>query len=306
MISELSERLFALLFFSSVFFMQSANAATFTNPTPEDLYNQSYTVLYGQVISKSRQDTTSYSYQIKVEQYFKNPQQSNFITALANNSSESTQFDAGDKAIFYIKKQASSLVVSNYSIKAGGFCDTHAFLGLEPIPGEQIIRGQPSPLTLSDENGLRIGIIQMNHPISVRYDLTNNYPASRNFTVEMSIQNENHTSIVLHKKQMIVLGACEYKDGGLNWNFVPSAAGYYGVNVTENGEFKAASDFQVMNSGTKTVVSPLQQFKSGITAKNVSCNPDLQLIFKAEGGSPACVKPETSKILVERGWAKPI
>jgi hypothetical protein len=28
------------------------------------------------------------------------------------------------------------------------------------------------------------------------------------------------------------------------------------------------------------------------------------LILKAKDGSPACVKPETSKILVERGWAK--
>ncbi len=34
----------------------------------------------------------------------------------------------------------------------------------------------------------------------------------------------------------------------------------------------------------------------------VSQYDGLQLVVKAEDGSPACVKPETSKILVERGW----
>lgn len=52
--------------------------------------------------------------------------------------------------------------------------------------------------------------------------------------------------------------------------------------------------------------SPLKQFKSGIAANNVSCNDGLQLIFKAENGSPACVNHDTSKILIERGWAKPV
>jgi streptogramin lyase len=49
---------------------------------------------------------------------------------------------------------------------------------------------------------------------------------------------------------------------------------------------------------------PLKQFKSGIVAKNVICNHNLQLIFKAEDGSPACVKPESVSKLLIRGWAK--
>src|SRR5207245_862138 len=46
----------------------------------------------------------------------------------------------------------------------------------------------------------------------------------------------------------------------------------------------------------------LKQFKSGTVSLDVKCKQDLQLITKNEDGSPACVKPETSKILVERGW----
>ena len=47
-----------------------------------------------------------------------------------------------------------------------------------------------------------------------------------------------------------------------------------------------------------------RQLERGISANNVVCKSDLHPIIKAEDGSPACVKPDTSKILVERGWAK--
>ena len=49
--------------------------------------------------------------------------------------------------------------------------------------------------------------------------------------------------------------------------------------------------------------SPLKQFNSGIAPKDVKCNDNLLLTFKAQDGSPACVKPETAKVLYERGWA---
>ncbi|MHB8547204.1 MAG: hypothetical protein ACYDAJ_10600 [Nitrosotalea sp.] len=50
--------------------------------------------------------------------------------------------------------------------------------------------------------------------------------------------------------------------------------------------------------------SPLKQFKSGVPADKINCKIGLQLILKAEDGSPACVKPDTTNILLERGWAK--
>ncbi len=49
---------------------------------------------------------------------------------------------------------------------------------------------------------------------------------------------------------------------------------------------------------------PLKQFKLGTLAKDVKCENDLQLVVKAEDGSPACVKPDTAQKLIERGWAK--
>lgn len=49
--------------------------------------------------------------------------------------------------------------------------------------------------------------------------------------------------------------------------------------------------------------SPLKQLKAGTRADQVKCNQGFQLVFKAETGSPACVKPDTATRLIERGWA---
>ncbi|MGI0072794.1 MAG: hypothetical protein ACREA3_03155 [Nitrosotalea sp.] len=49
---------------------------------------------------------------------------------------------------------------------------------------------------------------------------------------------------------------------------------------------------------------PLKQFKSGIPAKDLKCQQGLELVIKAEDGTPACVKPATATKLLERGWAK--
>ncbi|MGI0093696.1 MAG: hypothetical protein ACREA8_06290 [Nitrosotalea sp.] len=49
-------------------------------------------------------------------------------------------------------------------------------------------------------------------------------------------------------------------------------------------------------------IPPLDQFWSGISPNDTLCKPNLTLIFKTTGGSPACVKPDTAQILIERGW----
>jgi len=50
------------------------------------------------------------------------------------------------------------------------------------------------------------------------------------------------------------------------------------------------------------ILSPLQQLKSGVTAKSVQCNAGLTLIIKAEDSSPACVTSQTAQTLTARGW----
>jgi aldose sugar dehydrogenase len=50
------------------------------------------------------------------------------------------------------------------------------------------------------------------------------------------------------------------------------------------------------------VLSPLEQFASGINSKDVLCRSGLELILKITSGNPACVKSSTAEQLVQRGW----
>ncbi len=52
-----------------------------------------------------------------------------------------------------------------------------------------------------------------------------------------------------------------------------------------------------------TTNSPLKQFNAGIAAKDVVCMQGYTLVIKSNGGTPACVKPETASKLTARGWA---
>jgi hypothetical protein len=53
-------------------------------------------------------------------------------------------------------------------------------------------------------------------------------------------------------------------------------------------------------------MSPKMQMNEGIQAKDVKCNAGLQLIMKSSDQSPACVKPDTASVLLQRGWATPM
>ncbi|MDE1813238.1 MAG: hypothetical protein KGH87_00680 [Thaumarchaeota archaeon] len=50
-------------------------------------------------------------------------------------------------------------------------------------------------------------------------------------------------------------------------------------------------------------LSPLQQFKSGVSPLNVKCSTNYSLIIKKEDGSPACVKLDVAYMLIKREWA---
>ncbi|MDE1827299.1 MAG: hypothetical protein KGH83_06890 [Thaumarchaeota archaeon] len=76
------------------------------------------------------------------------------------------------------------------------------------------------------------------------------------------------------------------------------------VLVVSSINMAFAQDRIMMGGHTfKIALGPLEQFKSGTPSLDVKCNDGLQLILKAEDASPACVKPDTAQILIERGWA---
>lgn len=48
----------------------------------------------------------------------------------------------------------------------------------------------------------------------------------------------------------------------------------------------------------------LQQVKNGVLPENITCKDGLELIFKLSNNSPACVKPQTTEKLIQRGWSE--
>jgi len=54
---------------------------------------------------------------------------------------------------------------------------------------------------------------------------------------------------------------------------------------------------------SKSNLSPLKQFSTGIDPHDVQCKDGLSLVFKNSNFYPACVKASSVQKLVERGWA---
>ncbi len=90
-----------------------------------------------------------------------------------------------------------------------------------------------------------------------------------------------------------------------------NATSMYNIFISPSGWeshslFKGLDQFTVMplafSPNDVSVISPLKQFKTGISANEIKCKQNLVLITKTENNSPACVKPQTAQKLVERGW----
>lgn len=74
----------------------------------------------------------------------------------------------------------------------------------------------------------------------------------------------------------------------------------YQFSIGEINQFEKNVLAEVSNHS----MSPLQQFQLGIPAKYVNCMDGLQLVIKSTTGTPACLKWNNGKKLLERGWAK--
>ena len=48
--------------------------------------------------------------------------------------------------------------------------------------------------------------------------------------------------------------------------------------------------------------SPREQFSNNVTMESIKCSEGLEIIMKKSNGMPACVKPTTYAVLIERGW----
>ncbi len=73
-------------------------------------------------------------------------------------------------------------------------------------------------------------------------------------------------------------------------------------NMTSPGNMSPSPSINMSSNSTVSGLPPLEQVKSGISPKDVTCKQGLTLIIKADDGSPACVDPQVMQILIQRGW----
>ncbi|MGI0058590.1 MAG: FG-GAP repeat protein [Nitrosotalea sp.] len=134
--------------------------------------------------------------------------------------------------------------------------------------------------------------------IGMNHDDTSGYDSGSVFLYDISgmmlreIQNPNPTPVDAETMGNYFGSSVMF----LNNDMVVGAPG------DNSGATNAGAVYVIGNQTIEKIMSPLQQFRSGIAAKDVKCLDGSLLTFKAEDDSPACVKPETMGKLIERGW----
>jgi hypothetical protein len=84
--------------------------------------------------------------------------------------------------------------------------------------------------------------------------------------------------------------------GSVNGNMTGS------VNGNMTGSVNGNMTVSTSQPPIPKILPPLQQFKSGTSAKSVQCDQGFTLVIKIEDGSPACVSSQIAQELVVRGW----
>jgi len=297
--------------------------------TPLELYKNHELIVIGKVISLTEISKQETIYNIKVEEYLKNPKPYDLIDAYGLGTKnggvwieDQTVFEIGDRVLLYLYKENGKYKISPYSFIAPKSCEKHQLLDLPIIPGEPDRGFRPSsgPIYLASINenetvtipSSAVNRLRNNIEIIIKYDAWNNHRTFMDFDVEISITRDNETAPVFHDKHTLYnLEPCS---GPLteSWNFTPKETGKYTVTVFFDG-ITTSYDFAAREPGgsvtmDKTVYpvpfssSPLKQFKSGVAAEDVICKEGLQLIIKSKDHTPACVRPSSISKLIAQGW----
>lgn len=314
----------AILLFSLT--MVSSNYRAYA-PIPEkstaQLYNESAIVVVGNIVSAHEiQNGNRTEYVIQPQEYLKpttyeNLTQTIVAQGIGSTSNHMIYFDTysvGDRALFFLQKEDDYYLISQYTILTKSNCDGKQLLALN---------SNFSEFSISQGNNTYERMF-VNEPINITgyvhnySDLKSRY-MELNFTVHTPQSN-----VILTEKRQVHIEECKgYAQS--TWSFIPTVPGKYAISVDvhdENGTKSGGGSFcciMAVNRNESTTshfaigtplnlnsTSPLHQFKMGITANNVVCKEGFTRVIKSEDGSPACVKPDTSNMLVEHEWAQSI
>lgn len=285
-----------------------------TSVTPINVQYQSQIARNGTIKQSVGPETMILDeYTVKVEEFLKNPQNYDVIKlrqatvgGVPSGPSTIGGFEVGDKVLFYLPKYDNqTFFPMQYlpeSFKIPQFCEGKDVLMQKRLEGG-------SNFTVI-QNGMKVdyGNFTANKTIQFLYDKDMNTLLGKSLDVSVGIvkMTGNYNQPVFSQNIHAESKPCQWV-ASVEWEYTPKEAGKYAMGIIqkEGGTLTdtSSTSFSVRPYvDTLNPMSPLQQFKSGISAQTVECVSNFQLILKTEDGSPACVSPNTAQILIERGW----
>src|SRR5574337_231883 len=283
---------------------------------PQVEYFNSDTVLIGKILAAEPYSPTQMKYNVQVEQYLKNPQAQDIITVIADGTNKTlveqgvapdTVYDVGQNALLYLKNENGNYLAWYFSHSVDSLCDpapTKDDLNFS-LSHDAKFSTLPAYSPLRVESGIPY-LFRVDDTLLIHYDTWNRHFTTKTFDVEFDIKNETNGELLSNVTKQVELKPC-IGHKTVDTSFIPKKAGTYEIDVIFYGSLLGTTievEHNVISMKLeKDILSPLQQFREGIAANDVTCFSGFQLILKAEDGSPACVTPDTAKNLFDRQWA---
>ncbi|MGI0088667.1 MAG: hypothetical protein ACREBI_12025 [Nitrosotalea sp.] len=142
-------------------------------------------------------------------------------------------------------------------------------------------------------------------PIVITGTLNNLFPN----LIDLKVQNPQGNLVLVSQLQ-------PSSNGKFSLRFVPlaplwSTKGNYTVTVSSGSQELGSTTFFFNGTSNRpnpvptahSGALPVEQFRSGIKAQDITCNYDLQLVIKAEDHTSACVNSYVALRLAQIGWA---
>ncbi len=266
-------------------------------------------VITGQILSVSeipQKNLTSYD--VKIQNYITRPQQGSVITAVSPKNDSNPIFNVNDKVQLYLDKNSTGYVISPYSFKMLGSCSSFgpSYADFGPLSGDAAAL---VPFRFTDSQGNPVSPM-VGQPNLLSHDVFNDSPLNKT-TVDLNITLDGNPVPVFHDTKYLDLKPCTGTT--LTWNFVPAQMGNYTATVKQtfgiydnkiNPRNYTVANYDFFPSQIpvdNSLLSPLEQFRSGTLTQDIKCAQGFELVARSEDGSPACVKYSSVQKLVDWG-----
>lgn len=321
----------------------SANAYAMPSFNSQEIYDFSNVIAVGKVISVNSTFSPIHNlYEIKVEKFLKNQQDSDVLFAAGQKTINirlgNQVFDVNDRGLFYLTNNTIG-----YDPYSGIFLVYPTSQLIEPewdkcnifdkeIPREHWVFGGTGQMpAVRQGNNTDIENFAIGKQVLVSYDIFNHLPDAKNVTFGIMIKKIDEPDYLYTETNSYLLEPCvPYKT--LTWTFTPTKSGQYAAEIYDAGSqmgvgFTAKSlplctsdrtaCFQdeyicdpagwecvdTKNIFNTVIDSPLKQIKAGIALVDVQCSDEKYPAIRHDRMRVACVSLDTESKLVMRGWA---